>query len=521
VTGLTLPGQEALRRWSLSAPGRRALGGAVAVAAPGLVTLLALTSVASAVPRMLYIAAITVAAAVGGTAAGLAAAVLAFAAFAYFFAPPLDSATISAGSEAVSLAVFLVVGAAIGQYVAQERRARQRAEQAAAHTRRLEAVARALAQARAAQQVLDAILTEGLAAAEARAGLIGVVSEDGETIEVIAHRGYERERFEAWTGFPVRERLPLSDAVRTGEPVYLASTAERDRRYPPLARPPERSHALACLPLVFEGRTLGGLVLSFPGDVVFDAERRALKEALAAQAAAALDRARLDQAERELRQRLAFLAEASALLASSLDYERTLRRFAELCVPRLADWCAIDMPAADGSIERLVVAHPDPEKVRYAHELTRRFPADPDAPTGVPKVLRTGETEFVPEISDELLAAATQDDEELLRIARELRLRSAITVPLAARGRILGALSLVAAESGRRYTQADVEFATDLARRAAVAVDNARLHAEAERRADAARALRYVEEGVVLVDLSGAPRYWNEAARGCSGTGAT
>lgn len=492
---------------------------AAAFAAPAVVTLLALTSASADVPRMVYIAAIAAAAAIGGTVSGLGAAVLSFLAFDYFFAPPLHTVAIRNGSQAVSLVVFLLVGAGVGELVARERRARQRAEQSAADTRRLEAVAGALARARTPQQVLDAILTEGLAAAEARAGVIGLLSDDGETIEAVAYSGYPDDRFGPWARFSVHDHFPLSDAVRTGEPVFLSSTAELNRRYPLVTAPRERSHALACLPLVFEGRSLGGLALGFPTDLEFDAGRRALKHALAAQAAAAIDRARLDEAEHELRERLSFLAEASALLASSLDYERTLRRLVELCVPQLADWCAVDMLAADGSIERLAVAHVDPEKVRFAQKLGERYPLDPDAPTGVPKVLRTGEAELLSEIPDDLLVEAAQGDEELLRIARELRLHSAVTVPLTARGKTLGALSLVAAESERRYTEADLEFVHDLARRAAVAVDNARLHAEAEQRAEAARALRHVADGVVLVDARGNPRYWNEAAARLLGGG--
>jgi signal transduction histidine kinase len=483
-----------------------------ALALPGLVTLLAFTTVSSATPRVLYIAAIAAAAAFGGRACGILAAVVSFVGFDYFFSPPMHSWSIGRGADIVSLVVFFVVGAGVGQLVARERRARRQAEVAGARARRLEAVAGALAHARTAPEVLDVVLSEGLAAAEAFAGLIGLVSEDGETIEVVAQRRFDHLDFDRWGRFNVADDLPLSETVRSGEPVYLASGAERDRRYPSLAGETEMSYALVCLPLRFEGRTIGGLVLSFSAETEFDQERRALEEALAAQAAAALDRARLNEAEHAARDSLSFLAEASELLASSLDYERTLSQLAELCVPRLADWCAIDMLAADGSIQRLAVAHPDPAKVRYAHELAERYPPDPDAPTGVANVLRTGEPEFLPEIPEELLTEATKGDEELLRIVQELGLHAAITVPLTARGRTLGALSLIAAETIRRYTEKDLQLALDLARRAAVAVDNARLHAESEQRAAAARALRQIAEAVVLVDVEGRLLYWNEAA---------
>ncbi len=169
-----------------------------------------------------------------------------------------------------------------------------------------------------------------------------------------------------------------------------------------------------------------------------------------------------------------FLAEASKLLAVSLDYETTLTRIAQLAVPQIADWCAIDIIGEDGVARRLETAHIDPSKVRLAHELAERYPFDPDAPSGVARVLRTGLPEFVPAISDQLLEASIADP-ELLRIMRALGLRSSMVVPLIARGRTLGAITLVAAESERSYGTADLELATDLARRAAVAVDNARL----------------------------------------------
>ncbi|MGH3002261.1 MAG: ATP-binding protein [Gaiellaceae bacterium] len=491
---------------------------AVALGAPGLVTLLAFTDVAPVLPALLYVAAISLAALAGGVAAGLLAALASFGPFTYFFTPPLHTFAIGDAADGGAVAVFVVVAVGTSQLVARERLMRARAESAAAQTRRLEAVANALGRAETPDDVLETVLTEGLSAAEARAGAIGVLSNDGTTIEVAAHRGYAAgDRFVRWGRFGVDEQVPLAEAVRTSVPVYVSTTAERDRRFPPLAGLTESTHALACLPLVFEGRTIGGLALGFPTEQDFDAERRALEDALAAQTAQALERVRLRSVERELRERLVFLAEASELLASSLDYERTLRRLADLVVPRLADWCTIDMLAEDGSIERLAVAHQDPAKVRYVEELAKRYPSDPEATSGVPQVLRSGEPELIPYVTEELLVEAVKGDDELARIVRELELRSAITVPLIARGRTLGALALVAAETVRPYTQADVELAQDLARRAAVAVDNARLHEEAERRADAARALHYVADAVVLVDRLGRPRYWNESAESLLG----
>jgi PAS domain S-box-containing protein len=171
-----------------------------------------------------------------------------------------------------------------------------------------------------------------------------------------------------------------------------------------------------------------------------------------------------------------YLSEASAILGSSLDYETTLAAVARLVVPQLADWSTVDVVGENGAIRRLAVAHVDPAKIRLATELEERYPADPDS--GVPRVVRTGEPHFIPDVTDELLVAGARDEEHL-RIVRALGLRSAMVVPLIARDTVLGAITLVSAESARRYTEADLALAQELARRAAMAVENARLHRSA------------------------------------------
>jgi PAS domain S-box-containing protein len=177
---------------------------------------------------------------------------------------------------------------------------------------------------------------------------------------------------------------------------------------------------------------------------------------------------------------LRFLAEASAELSSSLDYRATLVGVARLAVPHLADWCAVDILEDDGSVHRLAVEHADQAKVARAHELQHRYPPVPNAPRGVPQVLRSGRSEFYPEIPDEMLVAAARDEEHL-RMLRELGFSSAMIVPLVARERALGAITFVSAESGRRYEEADLELAEELARSATLAVDNARLYDEAQK----------------------------------------
>jgi PAS domain S-box-containing protein len=178
---------------------------------------------------------------------------------------------------------------------------------------------------------------------------------------------------------------------------------------------------------------------------------------------------------------LRFVADASKVLASSLDYETTLSSIARLAVPGMADWCSVDMLDDHGAIHRLAVAHVDPTKVEWAHDLQRRYPPDPNADSGVPKVLRTGEPEFYPDIPDEMLVEAAKGDDELLRIIREIGFRSVITVPLLARGRALGAITFVRTnESETGYTPQHLSLAEELAMHAALAVDNSRLYQEAQ-----------------------------------------
>src|SRR5919202_1317984 len=200
-----------------------------------------------------------------------------------------------------------------------------------------------------------------------------------------------------------------------------------------------------------------------------------------AERAQLLVREQAARAEAEAAQRhLSFLAEASNVLAASLDYEATLTSLAHLVVPYFADWCGIDMVEADGSIRQLAVAHVDPSKVEWARELRHRYPIQPDAPRGVPHVLRTGQSEIYAEIPDSMLVASARDAAQL-EILRRVGMKSVMLVPLVAHGRVLGVITFVAAESGRQYGPADLTLAEDFARRAALAVDNARLFATARK----------------------------------------
>jgi signal transduction histidine kinase/DNA-binding NarL/FixJ family response regulator len=215
-----------------------------------------------------------------------------------------------------------------------------------------------------------------------------------------------------------------------------------------------------------------------PGD-----ERRLLAAARAALGDRAPELAELERAARhraeEAERRLASMVEASAALADSLDYATTLQRVADLMVPALGDWCGVDLLDDDGQLRRLAVAHTDPERIPLAYELHRRFPPAREAPGGIWEAMLTGQPQLHPELSDETLAAIAQGPEHL-ELLHALVMRSVMFVPLSARGRALGTLTLVSSNPGRRYTTIDLQWAMILARRASLSIDNARLYAEAQ-----------------------------------------
>ncbi|HZH29851.1 MAG TPA: PAS domain S-box protein [Pyrinomonadaceae bacterium] len=184
------------------------------------------------------------------------------------------------------------------------------------------------------------------------------------------------------------------------------------------------------------------------------------------------ERRRAAEAER-------FLGDATTLLASSLDYELTLESVARLAVPYVADFCLVHMLEDDNSIRRMVVAHQDSAREAAWRDMQRRFPLDLNTPHTIAKVLRTGEPELFSEISDAMWQAVIRDPEEI-RMLREFDIRAAMIMPLTARGRTIGSLTFISSESARRYGRDDFALAGELARRAALAIDNARLYGRAQ-----------------------------------------
>jgi PAS domain S-box-containing protein len=259
----------------------------------------------------------------------------------------------------------------------------------------------------------------------------------------------------------------------------------------------EGIRSLMAAPMRLHGVNSGTIAIYFRTRHEFTPTELGVATALANLAASAISNAEIYQEQSRLRseaqareRRSRFLARASGVLGASLDYGATLRDVTRFAVPEFADWCAVDILEPNGRVERLAVEHVDPAKVTIARQLRQRYPIDINAPRGLAQVLREGNPVLYPEVTDEMLTTAAHDEEHLA-LLRAAGVRSVIVSPMKARGRTLGAITFVTTESGRVYGPEDLAVANQLAARAALAIDNSQLFAEAEReRADAQSAVQ-------------------------------
>jgi GAF domain-containing protein len=344
--------------------------------------------------------------------------------------------------------------------------------------RRLRRLAEVTSELLAAQDVeaVSAIVTDHMmkAAGATSASLSLLVAPD--TLALMALRGGMEESASKWATYPLAGQVPSAESARTGRPL-LVRRDEVAERYPDLGPIADATGSILCLPLTVPGRpVLGVVTLSFPGRRQLSEAEHVFLRLLADTCAMTIERVEAQRAAIDREAKLAFLADASAKLSSDLDYEATLAAVAEAAVPWFADWCAISL-SEDGILRTIAVAHTHPERIALVHELQERYPNDPESDQGGYRVLRTGESQLVPEVTDDLLVSTARDDEHL-QLMRALNLRSGMSCPLKVGDRILGVISWVAGEQGRRFSESDLAFGEDLARRAAVAIDNAQLHSQ-------------------------------------------
>lgn len=275
---------------------------------------------------------------------------------------------------------------------------------------------------------------------------------------------------------------------RTNKPLRL-SQPELEARPEWQTRPadPLPLRGLLAAPLIGrDGQNMGLIYLSDKYEGQFSSEDETMLVQLAQMASVAISNVELYEAERKARaevetakQRLSFLVEASSELVSSLDMGVILQNLASLTLPQLADFCVIDLLGEDQVLRRVAVAHVNPVLEAELREICQRYPVEPDIPEGIAQILRSGQPRFSPNLDDVSLTARTRSLDELTAV-RKFSPQSFIGVPLTTHGRTLGVVSLVFAESGRQHNQSDLELAAELARRAALVIDNARLYQEAQ-----------------------------------------
>jgi signal transduction histidine kinase len=302
-----------------------------------------------------------------------------------------------------------------------------------------------------------------------------VLLRDGDLLRVRAAAGLEEE---LRRGFAVSIGEGFAGQIAAeGRPAFV-----RDASIDPLVVSAvikaRGVHALYGVPMARDGSVIGVAHIGSLTAFEFSDEDKLLFRTMVSRATSGVVKAQIlaELHRTEAGQR--FLAEASKQFAESLDYETTLAKIARLAVPAIADWCVVDL-VNEGTIQRVALAHRDPDKEHRVRELDQRYPFEPSAMSSVPQVIRTGRYEWKPDLSDQHLADAARGPghESLLR---ELGTKSYVIAPIALRDRVFGAISLVMGESGRRYSDADLQLAEELGRCAASAIENARLYAEAQ-----------------------------------------
>jgi PAS domain S-box-containing protein len=426
------------------------------------------------------------------------------------------------------LRMMSAIGSQIGQFI-ERTRAERKSERARARLSFLAEASRLLASSLDYDATLQRIAELAVPGLADWCG-VSILDEGGTLQQVaIAHVDpdkikWARELNERYPADPDSELPEGTYAVlRSGKsllmPIIPQDLIERtavDEEHLRIIRELQARSYIAA-PLISRDQAFGviAFLTTAESNRVYDEEDLSLAEDLARRAAVAVENAQLFERAVENEERQRFLAEVGSALASSLDFETILESVARLAVPLFADWCIVDV--RDGEqLHRVAVAAEREESRQALEELRRDYPPSLESPQPAAQALRENRSVIYPEFTAESLAATTRDGRHL-----ELMLRlapvSAIATPLVARGHVVGAITFAWAESGRRYTETDIPLAEEIARRAALAVDNARLHRETEDRARAALVLSHVGDGVFMVDRDGIVRLWNPAAQAITG----
>lgn len=382
-------------------------------------------------------------------------------------APLRDDSGAQVGVIGVSLDISGHV-AAVAARAAQLETAQHEAERLADRSARLARVSAALGRALTPSQVVDVVLTQGVEALGADAG--GVVVVEHGSMRVLGAIGYEEAVVGTYESLSLDAETPLTDVVRSRQVMRTEAHSDLLERYPDLPHS-ALSESFAGIPLEVDDEIVGVMALSAARPSAFPEEDLDFLVTLARQCAQALQRGRLFSAEREARRRTSFLAMASARLAESLDYRRTLDAVAALAVPALGDWCSVHLLDEGGAPQLVTVHHRDPALQDLLVELFERYPPDPERGSGIGQAVGERRTVHHRSFPESVLQAIARDPWHLEAL-RQLGLGSALVVPLQVVGRVTGVLTLTSSEQDR-YSEADLLLVDDLAQRMATAVDNA------------------------------------------------
>jgi serine phosphatase RsbU (regulator of sigma subunit)/anti-sigma regulatory factor (Ser/Thr protein kinase) len=330
-----------------------------------------------------------------------------------------------------------------------------------------------LAAAATVKDVAETVVENALELLLADVAVVYLLDDDGMLRAVRRDGAGDDSLASAYEAFPVDADLPGSIALRTRQPLVFRSKEDFETRFPQLKGDHPEDMRLLVAPLAVGDHGLGVIALRFVGTSAVDEDSQlTLLTTLAGVTSQALERAFATSVAAEAVERLALLADASAVLASSLDHREVLQDLAEVIVPRLADWCSVQL-AEDDELVTVGFAHVDPELTAWVLGMHGRYPMTADATdVGAPAVLRTGVSELSPRVPEDLIEAAVLDPDHL-RVVRSLGMTSALAVPVRGQTGVIGTITMVHATSGRHFDLEDLTLAEDLARRAGAAVETA------------------------------------------------
>ncbi len=375
---------------------------------------------------------------------------------------------------------------------------------------RLQRISLDLTAAVSLERVVAAVIDvlETPVAAPARGLWLCRPGSDG--LELVAQRGMPTDTADRFRRIPLSGDLPGAVAVRERRSIVSVARTDAVERFASLHDVTRSTSGFLAVPLLADQSCVGVLGVGVNEQV--DERDVAFFEAVAAQVAQTIVRVRLTEQEVRRRRELEFLANLTATALGAADHVDLMRQVCAAAVPTLGDWCSLHFLPETGEEPVVAFAHVDPDKVAYVEQLQRRYPYDPRRGRGVPAVIRSGMTEFVPELTpqiiEEAISSSNLEADEAMSILRAFDITSAITVPLLTKRRIVGAMQFVSAESRRRYDEADVALAEAVGGRLAEALDAAWL-------ADQQRAIAVTLQGALLPPalptipgIEIAARYW-------------